>query len=61
MESTQPLPQKTPKQLTNTKVQADNDASEIQASGKLNSRNDQNDEDEYSEVDEAIEDETPQH
>lgn len=62
MESTQPLPQKTPKQLTNTKYHSENGSNGSKnGSGRLKGRKGGDEDDEYSPVDEVIADETPQH
>lgn len=60
MESTQPLPQKTPKQLTNTKYQSENGSNGSKhGSERLKGRKGDEEGDEYSAVDEVIDDETP--
>ena len=61
MESTQPLPQKTPKQLTNTKYQSENGSNGSKRGSERPKGDKEGDEaDEYSPVDEVIADETPQ-
>ena len=62
MESAQPLPQKTPKQLTNTKYQSENGSNGSKhGSERLKGRKGGDEDEEDSPVDEVIADETPQH